>query len=155
ACGDVNRNVMACSAPLASRAHARVHEIAHNIAMHLAPHSKAYHELWIDGEQVQTIQEEEVEPIYGPTYLPRKFKIGVAFPGDNCIDVYTQDIGLVANLEGEGAENEHLVGFTILVGGGLGMTHGKTDTYPHLALPLCYATVDEVIEIVETIVTVQ
>jgi sulfite reductase (ferredoxin) len=155
ACGDVNRNVMACSAPLASRAHARVHEIAHNIAMHLAPRSKAYHEIWIDGEQVHTVQEEEIEPIYGPTYLPRKFKIGVAFPGDNCIDVYTQDIGLVAHLENEGSENEQLVGFTVLIGGGLGMTHGKADTYPHLALPLCYATVDEVIEIVETIVTIQ
>ena len=155
ACGDVNRNVMACSAPLASRAHARVHEVAHNIAMHLAPRSKAYHELWIDGEQVHVVQEEEVEPLYGPTYLPRKFKIGVAFPGDNCIDVYTQDIGLVAHLEEEGTENERLLGFTVLVGGGLGTTHGKVDTYPHLALPLCYATVDEVIEIVETIVTIQ
>jgi sulfite reductase (ferredoxin) len=158
ACGDVNRNVMACSAPLASRVHARVHEIAHNIAMHLAPRSKAYHEIWIDGEQVQTVQQqetEEVEPIYGPTYLPRKFKVGVAFPGDNCIDVYTQDIGLVAHLEDEGAESERLSGFTILVGGGLGMTHGKADTYPHLALPLCYVTADEVTEVVETIVTIQ
>lgn len=158
ACGDVNRNVMACTAPLANREHARVHEIAHNIAMHLAPHSKAYHEIWIDGEQVKTIQEEEtneVEPIYGPTYLPRKFKIGVAFPGDNCIDVYTQDIGLVAHLENNGANHEHLQGFTILVGGGLGMTHGKADTYPHLAQPLCYATADEVIEVVEAIVTIQ
>lgn len=158
ACGDVNRNVMACSAPLASRSHARIHEIAQKIAMHLAPRSKAYHELWIDGEQVQTIEQEdkaEVEPIYGSTYLPRKFKIGVAFPGDNCIDVYTQDVGLVAQLEHEGTAQENLVGFTVLIGGGMGMTHGKTDTYPHLALPLCFATVDETLEIVETIVTIQ
>lgn len=157
ACGDVNRNVMACPAPSTDRAHIGVHEIAHKIAMHLAPHSKAYHEIWIDGEKVETgQQEEEVEPIYGPSYLPRKFKIGVAFPDDNCIDVYTQDIGLIAHLEGEaGSEQRHLAGFTVVIGGGMGMTHGKAETYPFLALPLCYATPDEVIEIAETIVTVQ
>ncbi len=86
ACGDVNRNVMACPAPAADRAQAQVEEIAHRIAMHLAPHSHAYHEIWVDGEQLDTVAlEQETEPIYGPTYLPRKFKMGVAFPGDNCI----------------------------------------------------------------------
>ncbi|TMB84473.1 MAG: NADPH-dependent assimilatory sulfite reductase hemoprotein subunit [Chloroflexi bacterium] len=151
ACGDVNRNVMACPAPAADRAQAQVEEIAHRIAMRLAPHSHAYHEIWVDGEQLDTVAlEQETEPIYGPTYLPRKFKMGVAFPGDNCIDIYTQDIGLVACLEGE-----QLDGFTVLVGGGMGMTHGKTDTYPRLATPLCYATVDEVLAVVETIVTIQ
>ncbi|HEU5378773.1 MAG TPA: NADPH-dependent assimilatory sulfite reductase hemoprotein subunit [Ktedonobacteraceae bacterium] len=157
ACGDVNRNVMACPAPTANRAHARAHEIAHTLAMHLAPRSQAYHEIWIDGEQVETVQrEEEAEPIYGTSYLPRKFKIGVAFPGDNCIDVYTQDVGLVACLEGEPqTEDERLAGFTVLIGGGMGMTHGKTETYPRLAEPLCYAPADEVVKIVETIVTIQ
>ena len=158
ACGDVNRNVMACPAPTASRAHARIHEIAHTIAMHLAPRSRAYHEIWIDGEQVATVQqpEDEVEPVYGTSYLPRKFKIGVAFPGDNCIDVYTQDVGLVAHLEdGPGTEDERLAGFTVLIGGGMGMTHGKAETYPHLAQPLCYVTTDEVVEVAETIVTIQ
>jgi len=153
ACGDVNRNVMACPAPIANRAQAQVQEIAHQIAMHLAPRSHAYHEIWIDGEQLETVQlpeGNETEPIYGSTYLPRKFKIGVAFPGDNCIDVYTQDIGLVACLEGE-----ELDGFTILVGGGMGMTHGKAATFPRLATPLCYATADEVLQMVETIVTIQ
>jgi sulfite reductase (ferredoxin) len=126
--------------------------------MHLAPHSKAYHEIWIDGEKVDFEQEQaeaEVEPIYGPTYLPRKFKIGVAFPGDNCIDVYTQDIGLVAELENAGSADERLAGFTVLIGGGMGMTHGKADTHPLLAQPLCFATVDEVVQLAETIVTVQ
>ncbi len=153
ACGDVNRNVMACPAPAASRAQAQVQEIAHRIAMHLAPRSQAYHEIWVDGEKLDTVtldQEHETEPMYGPTYLPRKFKIGVAFPGDNCIDIYTQDIGLVACLDGE-----QLAGFTVLVGGGMGMTHGKTETYPRLATPLCYATVDEVLAVVETIVMIQ
>ncbi len=158
ACGDVNRNVMACPAPTASRVHARVHEIAHTLAMHFAPRSRAYHEIWIDGEQVATVQqpEDEVEPIYGASYLPRKFKIGVAFPGDNCIDVYTQDVGLVAYTEGQaGAEDERLAGFTVLIGGGMGMTHGKAETYPHLAKPLCYAPIEEVVEVVEAIMTVQ
>ncbi len=157
ACGDVNRNVMACPAPIATRAQARVQEIAHDIAMHLAPHSHAYHEIWIDGEQAHIVEAPREgtastvdEPIYGPTYLPRKFKIGVAFPGDNCIDVYTQDVGLVAHLD-----DEELAGFTVLVGGGLGMTHNKPDTYPRAATPLCFVSPDEVIGLVETIVTVQ
>jgi sulfite reductase (ferredoxin) len=153
ACGDVNRNVMACPAPHASRLHAQIETIAHDIATRLAPRSTAYHEIWIDGEQVETVeapQEEVVEPLYGPTYLPRKFKIGVAFPGDNCIDVYTQDLGLIAQLDGE-----RLAGFTVLVGGGMGMTHGKTTTYPRLGTPLCFAPPEEALQIVETIVTIQ
>src|SRR5260370_6856323 len=144
---------MACPAPAASRAQAQVEEVPHWIAQQLAPHSHAYHELWIDGEQVETVElpgEDETEPMYGTTYLPRKFKIGVAFPGDNCVDVYTQDIGLVASLEGE-----RLDGFTVLIGGGMGMTHGKTTTYPRLATPLCYATAGEILPVVETIVTIQ
>jgi sulfite reductase (ferredoxin) len=151
ACGDVNRNVMACPAPTAILAQAKIEEVAHQIAMRLAPRSRAYHEIWVDGEQVGTVEApQNVEPIYGPTYLPRKFKIGIAFPGDNCVDVYTQDIGLVAYLEGES-----LAGFTILIGGGMGMTHGKTETFPRLGTPLCDATVEEVLPVVETIVTVQ
>ncbi len=153
ACGDVNRNIMVCPSPSAELAHTQVQEIAHRIAMHLAPHSKAYHEIWIDGEQVETVQfseEEDVEPIYGPTYLPRKFKIGIAFPGDNCVDIYTQDVGLVASVK-----DGQLDGFTVLIGGGMGMTHGKTETYPRLATPLCYAATDEVLSVVETIVMIQ
>ena len=151
ACGDVNRNVMACPAPTATRAQAKVQEIAHQIAMHLAPHSRAYHEIWVDGERIQTVEAPpEVEPIYGDTYLPRKFKIGVAFPGDNCVDIYTQDIGLVAILE-----DETLAGFTVLIGGGMGMTHGKKETFPRLGTPLCDVGVDQAIAVVEAIVTVQ
>ncbi|GAC1371204.1 MAG: NADPH-dependent assimilatory sulfite reductase hemoprotein subunit [Ktedonobacteraceae bacterium] len=152
ACGDVNRNVMACPAPVANRAQAQVQEIAHKIAMHLAPHSTAYHEIWLDGEKTYTVGEEEevVEPIYGPTYLPRKFKIGVAFPGDNCIDSFTQDVGLVPRMDGE-----NLIGFTVVIGGGMGMTHGKKETHPLLGLPLADITVEQVIPVTETIVTVQ
>jgi sulfite reductase (ferredoxin) len=147
ACGDVNRNVMACPAPLYDREHAHISETALRIAMHLAPRTRAYHEIWLDGEKVAGPEE---EPIYGPTYLPRKFKIGIAFPPDNCIDVYTQDIGLAALVE-----NGRLSGFTVLVGGGLGMTHNKPNTYPRAASPLCFTGVDEVFEVVEAIVKVQ
>ncbi len=96
------------------------------------------------------IDEQEIEPIYGKTYLPRKFKIGIAAPGDNCIDIYTQDIGLIAV-----AEHDQLAGFTLVIGGGMGMTHGKSETFPRLATPLCFVTPDEVIPVVESIVTVQ
>jgi sulfite reductase (ferredoxin) len=151
ACGDVNRNVMTCPAPCGP-AHAEISSMAHAIAMHLAPRSKAYHEIWVDGEQVPVDETatEDVEPIYGATYLPRKFKIAVAMPGDNCVDIFTQDIGLVAMVS-EGA----LEGFTVMVGGGMGMTHGKSETYPRLAEPLCFVTPAETIEVVETIVTIQ
>ncbi len=152
ACGDVNRNVMACPAPVASRAQAQVQEVAGKLALHLAPHSTAYHEIWIDGEKTHTVGEDEetVEPIYGPTYLPRKFKIGIAFPDDNCVDAFTQDIGLVPRLE-----DENLVGFTLVIGGGMGMTHGKKDTYPLLGQLFADITVEQVLPVAETIVTVQ
>ena len=145
ACGDVNRNVMACPAPVQSRAHAQVQEHAYRIAMRLAPRTRAYHELWLGGEQITA---PEAEPIYGKTYLPRKFKIGVAFPGDNCVDVYTQDIGFVADVQ-----DEQLLGFTILVGGGMGSTHGKSETYPRLGTPLCFVGPENVLAVAETIVT--
>ena len=152
ACGDVNRNVMACPAPVASRAQAQVQEIAGKIALHLAPHSTAYHEIWIDGEKASSVGEDEetVEPIYGPTYLPRKFKIGIAYPNDNCVDAFTQDIGLVPRLEGE-----KLIGFTLVIGGGMGMTHGKKDTYPLLGKLFADVTVEQVLPVIEAIVTVQ
>jgi sulfite reductase (ferredoxin) len=118
--------------------------------LHLAPKTGAYRELWIDGErQASAEHASEDEPLYGKTYLPRKFKIGIALPGDNCVDAYTQDIALVADLE----ENE-VRGFGILVGGGMGMTHGKKETYPRLATPLCFVTPGEALEVVEAIVKV-
>lgn len=151
ACGDVNRNVMACPAPTSSRAQARVQEFAHRLAMHLAPRSRAYSEIWVDGKKTHIIESpDEVEPMYGSTYLPRKFKVGIAFPGDNCIDVYTQDIGLIARLDGD-----KLIGFTVVIGGGMGMTHGKSETFPRLGTPLCDASTDTVVAIAEAILTVQ
>jgi sulfite reductase (ferredoxin) len=151
ACGDVNRNVMGCPAPLTDRAHAHILETVNAIMHHLTPHTGAYHELWLNGERVDPqAAANEDEPIYGPTYLPRKFKIGVAHAGDNCVDVFTQDIGLISVLEGD-----RLAGFTLVIGGGMGMTHNKPNTYPRAALPLCFVRPDEVIPVVEAIVTVQ
>ena len=152
ACGDVNRNVMACPAPVTSRAQAQLQEFAHKLAMHLAPNSKAYHEIWVDGEKIHSNEEpeEDNEPIYGSTYLPRKFKIGIAYPGDNCIDVFTQDIGLIARIE-----DDTLVGFTAIIGGGMGATHGKKETFPRLAEPFADLSLDQVLPVAETIVTVQ
>ncbi|MGL4610431.1 MAG: NADPH-dependent assimilatory sulfite reductase hemoprotein subunit, partial [Trueperaceae bacterium] len=117
ACGDVVRNVMACPAPLVSEARAEVMQYAKEISDRLKPRSRAYYEIWLDGEKAASA--EENDPLYGDTYLPRKFKIGFAAPVDNCVDAYTQDIGVVPVVE-----NEKLVAFTLLVGGGLGQSHG-------------------------------
>ncbi len=145
ACGDVNRNVMACPAPAPNAAYAQIAGFANAIAERLAPRTRAYHELWLDGERVEA---PEIEPVYGPTYLPRKFKIAVASPGDNCVDVFTQDLGFVAHVAGE-----RLEGFTVVAGGGMGATHGKAETFPRLATPLCFAKPDEVLDVAEAVVT--
>ncbi|MGH7716542.1 MAG: NADPH-dependent assimilatory sulfite reductase hemoprotein subunit [Vulcanimicrobiaceae bacterium] len=146
ACGDVNRNVMTCPAVPKTPAEQQIQDTADKIARHLAPRTSAYHEIWIDGERIHDAAESE--PIYGPSYLPRKFKVGVARPDDNCVDIFTQDIGLVADVEGD-----DLTGFTVLVGGGMGMTHGKKETYSRLATPLCFVPPSQVLPIVEAIVT--
>ena len=149
ACGDVNRNVMACAAPLPGRPHGQITALARTLALALAPRTKAYHEIWIDGEKAVST-EEETEPMYGASYLPRKFKIGVALETDNCIDIYTQDIGYVAHVE-----NGDIAGYTLLIGGGMGATHGKAETYPRLATPLCFIPVGQEVELAKTILSVQ
>jgi len=146
ACGDVNRNVMTCPKPPTTAAERAIQKIAHAIAQHLAPRTSAYREIWIDGERAGN-PEPDAEPLYGKTYLPRKFKIGIAVPPDNCIDVYTQDIGLIADIQGDA-----LRGFTVLVGGGMGMTHGKKETFPRVGTPLCFIEPRDVLEVVEAIV---
>lgn len=129
ACGDVRRNVMGCPVDLDHPAHAAVRRAAERIADELNPKSRAYYEIWLDEEQQVNTQVEE--PFYGTQYLPRKFKTGVALSTDNCIDIYSQDAGLLAVVDGE-----TIRGFNVLVGGGLGMTHGKGDTLARLAEPL-------------------
>ncbi|MFH5184001.1 assimilatory sulfite reductase (NADPH) hemoprotein subunit [Paenibacillus sp. TAB 01] len=152
ACGDVNRNVMCNPNPYQSEVHAKVYEWATKISSHLDPRTRAYHEIWLDGEKVVDSQdgEEEQEPIYGKVYLPRKFKIGMAVPPSNDVDVFSQDLGFIAIIE----EGE-LKGFNVSVGGGMGMTHGDPLTYPQVAQVIGFCTPEQVIEVAEKTVTIQ
>lgn len=146
ACGDVVRNVVSCPAPLPGRA--ELTDTARLLADHFRPRTSAYYEVWIDGERAVTAEAPvapAVEPVYGDAYLPRKFKIALAPESDNCVDVHSDDVGIVA-VDG---------GYTILVGGGLGRAHNKPETYPRLADPFCRAERDELVEVVTAIVTVQ
>ncbi|WP_318614414.1 assimilatory sulfite reductase (NADPH) hemoprotein subunit [Sporosarcina sp. YIM B06819] len=150
ACGDVNRNVMCNPNPYQSDIHAEVYELARELSEYLSPRTQAYHEIWLDGEKVVNSQEVEVEPMYGELYLPRKFKIGLAVPPSNDIDVFSQDLGMIAILE-----DDQLVGFNIAVGGGMGMTHGDAATYPQLARVIGFCTPDKIIEVAEKVITIQ
>lgn len=147
ACGDVARNVMACSAPLPDAAHVIVRGLAVQIARELRPAGNAYHEIWLDGEK--TVAAPKEEPFYGDQYLPRKFKVGIALAEDNCIDVYTQDVGLIALVEGE-----NLLGFNVVVGGGMGMTHNKADTSARLGRPLGFIAVEHAVETARTVAAI-
>jgi sulfite reductase (ferredoxin) len=148
ACGDVNRNVMSCPAPHRhDGVRAQMQATAARLAAHFAPRSGAYHEIWLNGKPQPDGTAETEEPIYGKTYLPRKFKMGLALPDDNCVDVYAQDLGLLAIVE-----HGELVGFNFLVGGGMGMTHGNANTFQHLARPVCFVPLAGVIEAAEGVV---
>jgi sulfite reductase (ferredoxin) len=149
ACGDVVRNVVSCPAPVAGGLREEVLSVTRQLSDHLLPRTRAYHEIWLDGEQVAGGPPES-EPLYGTRYMPRKFKVAFAFPDDNCCDVHSNDLGFLVVAEGG-----RLVGFNVLVGGGLGRTHGKEDTYPRLADALGFAATGEVIEVAEAVVKVQ
>ena len=153
ACGDVVRNVACCPAPLADREAAEVQYYARALATRLRPRGSAYYELWIDGERALSAPEPPGggdDPLYGATYLPRKFKIAVAWPGDNCVDVYSQDVGVVPEVD----EGGTLTGFTVLVGGGLGRSHNDETTYPRLGDALCSVAPDELVDVVEAVVRI-
>jgi len=149
ACGDVNRNAMCSVLPSTRRAHAEAVALARSLSEHLLPRTGAYHEIWLDGEKLVDTQPEE-EPIYGPLYLPRKFKLGVAVPPDNDVDVWSQDLGYVAIVE-----DGSIVGYNVLVGGGMGMTHGDLATYPRVADTLGYIPAAAALEVGEAVVTAQ
>lgn len=150
ACGDVNRNVMCTSNPYQSEVHHDVYELAKKLSDDLLPQTRAYHEIWLDEEKVAATPDTEVEPMYGPLYLPRKFKIGVAVPPANDIDVFSQDLGFIAIIE-----NDQLVGFNVAIGGGMGMTHGDTATYPQLAKVIGFCPPEQVVEIAKQVITIQ
>lgn len=150
ACGDVNRNVAVAANPLQSRAHAAVHAQAAALSEHLLPNTRAYYEIWLDEERIAGSGSED-EPIYGATYLPRKFKIGFAVPPWNDVDVFAQDLGFIAILDDDGT----LAGYNVSVGGGMGATHGDPETYPRLGDVIGFVTPDQVIAVGEAVVTAQ
>ncbi|MNB65262.1 Sulfite reductase [NADPH] hemoprotein beta-component [compost metagenome] len=151
ACGDVNRNVMCNPNPYQSEIHSEVYEWARKVSDHLDPRTRAYHEIWLDEEKIVDSRDaEEQEPIYGAVYLPRKFKIGIAVPPSNDVDVFSQDLGLIAIVE-----NGKLAGFNVAVGGGMGMTHGDPKTYPQLSKVIGFITPEQMIEVAEKTVTIQ
>ena len=151
ACGDVNRNVMCNVNPEQSEAHAASIELARALSDHLTPRTPAYREIWLDGEKIIGGEEEVVEPIYGKTYLPRKFKIVVAVPPSNDVDIFAHDLGYIAILDDKGA----IAGWNVTVGGGMGMTHGEPDTYPRTADVMGFCTTKDAVAVAEAVVTVQ
>ncbi|MTI87907.1 MAG: NADPH-dependent assimilatory sulfite reductase hemoprotein subunit [Balneolaceae bacterium] len=153
ACGDIVRNVMATPAPDIDGRQAKVQEFADELSDILLPATNAYHEIWLDGEKIISGKAEvqESEPLYQHNYLPRKFKVGIALPGDNSIDVYTQDIGLVALFD----DQQEIEGFNVIVGGGMGMHHRKPETFPRLGDHLGYITKEKVVEVVKGIISIQ
>jgi len=156
ACGDVNRNVMCSSLPTASKYHGEVHAISKKISDHLLPSTTAYHEIWLADENDKKTQVAgdavvDHEPLYGPTYLPRKFKITIAIPPHNDTDVYAHDIGLIAIKGKDG----HLEGFNVLAGGGMGVTHNNKKTYPQIGRMFGYVPANKVHFACEKIMLVQ
>jgi sulfite reductase (ferredoxin) len=148
ACGDVVRTVTTVPAPIRDLVHARLEEDARRLSAHMLPRTGAYHEIWVDGEKVT---EEAPDPLYGERYLPRKFKIGLAVPQDNTIDVLTNDLAIVALFEGaKGAER--LAGYNFLLGGGHGMTHNKPQTYPRLATPVAFIEPQDLLQAAAAVV---
>ena len=147
ACGDVNRNVIATPNP-ASPVHDAVLATARALSAHLLPHTRAWHDLFIDGTPPPPVA--EAEPILGATYLPRKFKIALAIPPYNDVDVFAHELGLIAV-----TEDDRLAGFNVVVGGGMGMTHGEPDTFPRTGDLLGFCTPDQAIAVAEQVVTVQ
>jgi sulfite reductase (ferredoxin) len=149
ACGDVVRNMMAPPAPILDGVHQRLAADARTLSQRLLPRTRAYHEIWLDGERLSAGAAEE-EPLYGDTYLPRKFKIALCTPDDNSVDVLANDIGIIALFEGD-----ELVGYNLALGGGLGMTHNKPETYPRLATLTAFVEPDDLVRAVEAVIRLQ
>ncbi|QDV55080.1 Sulfite reductase [NADPH] hemoprotein beta-component [Rosistilla oblonga] len=170
ACGDVNRNVMCCPRKLNDPVHRELQRLADALAVSLAPQTSAYHELWVT--DVQTGERmfashtpsdpsgdesdggaeatSNVEPLYGPTYLPRKFKCGIALPADNCIDIYTQDLGFLAVVR-----DGRVIGYNVLVGGGMGTTPSQKKTYPAVAKRMAFCTAEQAVDVAKAVLIVQ
>ena len=148
ACGDVNRGVMAPPNPEHSELLQQVYEQARAWSEYALPKTRAWHEIWLDEELVAG--GEEKETMYGPTYLPRKFKVGFALPPHNDVDVFSQDLGFIAIVE-----DGKLAGYNVAIGGGLGMSHGNEETFPRLADLIGFISADKVIPIGDAVLTTQ
>jgi len=151
ACGDVNRNVLCSAIPSRSKLHAQVYQFAKAVSEHLIPQTTAYHEIWLDKKMVAGDAVKDVEPLYGELYLPRKFKIAVAVPPSNDVDVFANDVGFIAIVDEQGG----LAGFNLTAGGGMGVTHGNKKTYPRVADVLGFCTVEQGKDVAEKIMLVQ
>ncbi|WP_422929448.1 NADPH-dependent assimilatory sulfite reductase hemoprotein subunit [Singulisphaera sp. PoT] len=162
ACGDVERNVLSCPAPIRDTIRDALQEDADRWASHAAPRASSYWDIWLDGEKIEntllppagpievpTPGDDPVEPIYGKAYLPRKFKTAFAIPEDNCTDIHANDLGYLAVVE-----TGKLVGYNVLVGGGLGTTPSAQKTFPFLSVPLCFVARDEILKIGEAVLKV-
>ena len=152
ACGDVNRNVLAPPTPAYTKAREQVFADCHRVAMAVAPQTKAYHSIWIDGVQLDNedaANKNFVDPLYGKTYLPRKFKIAFVIPPVNDLDVFTNCLGFIAIVE-----NDQLIGYNLAVGGGMGRSHGNTVTFPRLADVIGFFTPDQVVNVAKAVLTI-
>ena len=149
ACGDVVRTVTTVPAPIRDPVHDRLEAETRRLSSYLLPRTRAYHEIWVDGApwQENEVASEEPDPLYGERYLPRKFKIGLAIPEDNTIDVLTNDLAIVALFEGD-----ELTGYNFLLGGGHGMTHNNPKTYPRLATPVAFIEPEDLLEAAAAVV---
>ncbi|RMF43400.1 MAG: NADPH-dependent assimilatory sulfite reductase hemoprotein subunit [Planctomycetota bacterium] len=155
ACGDVNRNVMCCPSPVDDPVHREMRRLTDALKDHLAPRTRAYYEFWIQDEETgeKTLAgggAPDDEPIYGPTYLPRKFKIAVALPEDNCVDIYTNDLGFLAVVR-----DGKIIGYNVSVGGGMGTTPSAAKTFPALAKRMAFVTPEQAVGVAEAVVKVQ
>ncbi len=158
ACGDVCRNVLCCPAPHRnSPVRDQMQDMAKQISDHLLPSTRAYSEIWLtdpdSGDKELAgggTEGKQIEPIYGDTYLPRKFKVAIALPEDNCVDVYTNDLGFLTIVE-----NDQIVGYNVLVGGGMGMTPSNKNTFPAVAKPLAFVTPENVLRVSEAVLKTQ
>jgi sulfite reductase (NADPH) hemoprotein beta-component len=149
ACGDVNRNVIATADPWRRDLYAAISDLARKVSGHLLPRTRAWHEIWLDEEKVSGGEVED-EPILGRTYLPRKFKIAIALPPHNDVDVFAHDLGFIAIVQ-----RDRIVGYNVVVGGGMGMTHGEPETYPRTGDVIGFCKPEHAVDVAEAVVTVQ
>ncbi len=152
ACGDVNRNVMAAPTPAYTKAREQVYADCLRVADALAPQTQAYHAIWIDGVELDLedpANKDFVDPLYGKTYLPRKFKIAFSIPPTNDVDVFTNCLGFIAVIE-----NDRLSGYNVAVGGGMGRSHGNEQTYPRLADVIGFITPDKLVDLAKAVLMV-